>query len=103
MYRDWTPSIQGLNPRCTETGPPRDKATRPGIPQTRTKDFVGFKTSWDLGLRGIRDFVGFNTSWDLGLHEIQDFTEPGTPWDLGLRRKQELYTPRTRILFCGVL
>ena len=32
MYEEWTPEIQGLDPRCTETGSPRDKATGPDIP-----------------------------------------------------------------------
>ncbi len=40
---------------------------------------------------------------DKGLRGIQDFAGLGTLWDLGLCRKQVLYTPRTRILFCGVL
>ncbi len=52
IYEDWTPEIQGLDPRCAETGPLRDKATGPGIPDE------------DQGLRGIQDFVGFGTSWD---------------------------------------
>ncbi len=103
IYGDWTPGIQGLDPQCTETGPPRDKTTRPGIPQTRTNDFVGSKTSRDAGLHEIRDFVGFKTSRDLVLHGIQDFVGLGTSWDLGLRKKKKLYTPRTRNLFCGVL
>ena len=47
-----TPDIQGLDPRCAETGPPRDKATGPGIPDE------------DQGLRGIQDFVGFKTTRD---------------------------------------
>ncbi len=67
------------------------------------QDFVGFGTSWDSGLRGTRDFMGFKTWRDIGLHGIQDFAGHGTSWDLGLCRKQELYTPQTRILFCGVL
>ncbi len=85
MYQDWTPGIQGLDPRCTETGPLMYKATRPSIPQMRTKDFVESRTSWDSGLRGIRDFVGFRTSWDSGLHGIQDFVGFRTSWDSGLR------------------
>ncbi len=103
MYQDWTPDIPGLDPRCTETGPLMYKTTRPGIPQMRTKDFVGFRTSWDPRLRGIQDFVGFRTSWDPGLHGIQDFVGPRTSWDLGLCRKQDLYTHRIGNLFCGVL
>ncbi len=99
---DWTPGTQELDPRCTETGPPRDKVTGPSIPD-EDEDFTGFGTSWDSRLHGTRDFMGFKTSWDLGLRGIQDFAGLGTSWDLGLRRKQELYTPRTRILFCGVL
>ncbi len=47
--------------------------------------------------------MGFKTSRDLGLRGIQDFAGLGTSWDLGLRGKQELYISRTRILFCGVL
>ncbi len=73
IYEVWTPGIQGLDPRCTETGPPTDKATRPGLHQTRTKDFVGFKTSQDLGLRGIQDFAGLRTSWDSRLRGTRDF------------------------------
>ncbi len=72
--------MQGLDPRCTETGP---QGTRPQDPasQTRTRDFaeiqdfVGLGTSWDLGLRGTQDFVGFKTSPDSGLRGIQDFSE----------------------------
>ncbi len=110
---DWTPGRQGLDPRCAETGPPRDKATGPSIPDENSasqdqglhgiQDFVGFGTSWDSRLRGTRDFMGFKTSRDIGLRGIQDFVGHGTSWDLGLCRKQELYTTRTRILFCGVL
>ena len=70
MYGDWSPGIQGLDPRGTETGPPRDEATRPGIPQTRTKDFMGFKISRDAEFRGIQDFTGCGTSWDSGLRGI---------------------------------
>ena len=70
---------------------PRDKVTGPGIPDE------------DQRLRGIQDFMGFKTSRDLGLRGIQDVTGLGTSWDLGLYRRQGLYTPRTRILFCGVL
>ncbi len=56
------PGIQGLDPRCMETGPPRDKTTRPSTPRMRTKDFVGSRTSWDSGLHGIQDFAGPRTS-----------------------------------------
>ncbi len=70
---------------------PRDKVPGPAS-QTRTN-----------ALRGIRDFVGFKTMRDPGLRGIWDFAGLRTSWDLGLRREQELYTPRTRILFCGVL
>ncbi len=101
---DWTPGIQGLDPQCMKTRSLRTKTTRPSIPETRTKDFVGFRTSQDTGLRGIRDFMGFKTSRGLGLCGIQDFAGLRTSWDLGLRRKQELYTPRTRdlVLWCSL-
>ncbi len=64
--------MQGLDPRCTETGHSRDKATGPGIPDEDqglhgSQDFVEFGTSWDSELRGNRDFVGFKTSQDSGL------------------------------------
>ncbi len=104
-YKDWTPDVRRLDPRGTR---PQDPASRT---RTRTsqdqglrgiQDFVGSRTSWDLRLRGNRDFMGFKTSRDLGLRGIQDFAGQGTSWDLGLCRKRELYTPRTRILFCGV-
>ncbi len=110
MFKDWTPDERRLDsqntrigPRCTKTGPPRNKTTRPSIPETMTKDFVGFRTSQDVGLHGIWDFVGFKTLRDPGLCGIQDFAGLRTSWDLGLCRQQELYTPRIRILFCGVL
>ncbi len=87
MHGDWTPEIQGLDPRRAETtGPPRDKASGPdgdqGFARPRTgrgiQDFVGFGTSWDSRLCGTRDFVGFKTSWDLGLRGIQHFAGLGT-------------------------
>ena len=53
--QNWIPGMQGLDPRYTETGPPRDKTTGPGIPDE------------DQGLRRSQDFVGFGTSWDSGL------------------------------------
>ncbi len=67
--------MQGLDPRCTETRPPRDKATGPGIPDEDqglcgTQDFVGFGTSRDSGLRGTWDFVGLKTLPDSGLRRI---------------------------------
>ncbi len=47
---------------------------------------MGFRTSWDSGLRGIQDFAGSRTSWDLGLGRGLDHS-----------------THRIGILFCGVL
>ena len=116
IYGDWAPDEQSMDPRNTRIGPSmcgdrtpegQDHRTQhppdedPGL--RRTETFAGFGTSWDSRLREIRDFMGFKTSQDPGLRGIQDFAGLGTSWDLGLRRKQELYTPRTRILFCGVL
>ena len=79
-----------------------DRTPREQGPRTRHPG-QGLGTSRNPGLRGIRDFVGFRTTRDLGLRGIQDFAGLWTLWDLGLCRKQELYTPRTRILFYGVL
>ena len=83
VHGDRTLGIQELDPRYTETGPPRNKATRPGIRQTRTQDFVGFKTSRKLGLRGIQDFVGPRISWDLRLRGTQDFMGSRTLQKIG--------------------
>ena len=94
-YKDWTPSVRRPDPRSTR---PQDLAS-----QKRTKDFARPGTSWDSRLRETPDFVGFKTSRDPGLHGVQDFAGHRTSWDLGLYRKQKLFTPRTRILFCGVL
>ncbi len=81
MYGDWTTEVRGHR-----TQHPLDE------------DFVGLRTSWDRGLRGIQDFAGFRTLWDLGLYGIQDFV--GT-WDfVGSRAKQKigLLHPLDRIL-----
>ena len=105
-YKDWTPDVWRPDPRGTRPQDPASQTkTRTSQDQglRRIQDFVGFGTSWDSRLRGTQDFMGFKTSRDLGLRGIQDFVGHGTSWDLGLCRKQELYTPRTRILFCGVL
>ena len=84
----WTPGIQGLDPRCTKTGAPRNKNYKTHHPPDE-----------DEGLRVIQDVTGRKTSCDSGLRGIQDFAGLGTSWDLGLRRKQEL---RTRILWCSL-
>ena len=94
MNGDWTPGRQGFDPRCAETGPPRDKATGPSIPLTRTQGFAGVRASRDSGLRGIRDFVGFKTSQDLGLHGIQDSVGPRTSWDSRLCGTQDFVGSR---------
>ncbi len=79
--QNWILGMQGLDPQCTETGYPRDKATGPSIPDE------------DQGLRGSQDFVGFRTLWEFrttrepGHHGIQDFAGLRTSWDLGLSRK----------------
>ena len=73
MNGDWTLEIPGLDPRCAETGPLRDKATGPGIPDE------------DQGLRKTEGLAESRTSWDSGLREIQDFAGPRTSWDSRLR------------------
>ncbi len=121
IYEDLTPAERRRDPRDTRIGPPmcgdrtpEGQGHRTPHPEQgprgsqdqglrRIQDFVGFGTLWDSRLRGIRDFVGFETLQDLGLCGIQDSVGLGTSWDLELCGKQELYTPRTRILFCGVL
>ncbi len=108
-----TPGIQGLDPRCTETGPPRDKATGPDIPD-KDKAFARPRTSRNPGLRGTRDFMGFKSSQDQGLRGIQDFAGPRTSWDSRLRGTRDFVGSRTlqetgtlhtldQDLFCGVL
>ncbi len=101
-----TPGIQGIDPRCTETGPPMNKATRPlrytgsrpPMYGDWTPDEQGHKTQHppdeDQGLRGHEDSEGSRTSWDSGLRGIQDFTGPGTSWDSGLRRTRDFVGSR---------
>ena len=89
MYEDWTPDVRRLDPRCTRTGPLMRETLRPSLPCEDflgglRKDFMGFGTSWDSGLRGIRDFMGFRTLWDSELHGIQDFVGFRTSWGSGL-------------------
>ncbi len=96
MYKDWTPVIRGLDPQCMETGPPMYQATRPSIPQMRTKDFVGFRTSRDSGLRGIQDFAGSRTSWDSGLCGTQDLMGSRTFTHIGLESCSVVFSQRTQ-------
>ena len=78
--------MQGLDPRCTETGPPKDKATGPGIPDE------------DQGLRGTQDFVGFGTSCDSRLRRMLDFVGSRTSQKTGT-----LHTPdQDLILWCSL-
>ena len=77
-----TPDIRRLNPQCAETAPPRDKATRPGIPDEdqglcKTEDFAESRTSWDSGFRG------FKISRDLGLRGTRDIVGSRTPQKTG--------------------
>ncbi len=88
--RYWIPGKQGLDPRCMETAPHRDKAIGPGTPD----EDQGLCGSQDYG---IQDYAGPGTSWDSRLRKTQDF--------VGSRTSQKTGTlhARTRILFCGVL
>ena len=98
MNGDWTPEIQRLDHRCAENSPPRDKATGPSIPQTRTQGFVGFRTSRNSGLRGIQDFAAFRTLWDSRLRGIRDFLGSRT-----LQKTGTLYaSDQDPVLWCSL-